>query len=76
MGQLTICNVEVVSHSNKPTENHPLTLQSPLALQSFLASFNSLLWFHNCLGSLSSALFPTTAGSSAPAQHLTADRQS
>ncbi len=61
-------NVKGVTCSDKPTKNHPPTLQLPSALQSFLASFSSLFGFtacNLCFGSLSpltSTLFPAAAG--------------
>ncbi len=58
MDQITTCNEKGVSHCDEPTENYHQTLQSPSALQSFMASFSSLFQFSGttrlyCLGGLS-----------------------
>lgn len=71
-----MCNVKLVAHSDKPTENNKPTLQFHSAQQDFRASFSSLFWFNgpqlDCFGSvscLSPALFPATVMSFFQTKH-------
>ncbi len=55
---MTMCNVRSIAPSHEPPENYQLNLQLPLALQSFIVSFSSLLI---CLASTLLFWFSLTA---------------
>ena len=46
MDHLIMLNVTWVARRDKATEKYQLTLQFPLVLWSFLASFSRLFWFY------------------------------